>query len=133
MWKTPSTRWRVRVFFQQAARKLQTVSPQSGDSQTKGATFPQTGFHIPQPLVENISHLLLRICSEFGVDVGSDVAQVILQRYVGFEGIVNFIKAVNDGGMVPAKFPADLRQAHVGHGADKVHGNLSGFRRLFIF
>ena len=62
-----------------------------------------------------------------GIDIGGDVPDVILDGFVlGFQGGFHPADGVEDGGVVPVEFLADVGQAQVGQVPDEIHGDLPG-------
>ena len=75
-----------------------------------------------------ILHSELCILLKAGVNVCGNVADVVLGIGIAvFQGNLHLADGIENGGMVPGEFLADVGKRKVGQLADQVHGNLPGF------
>ena len=66
-----------------------------------------------------------RVFSLFAVDVGGDLLHLFGKGGVGAHRALHLVKRVQNSGVVPvAELLADVVQAHGGHTADEIHGDL---------
>ena len=67
------------------------------------------------------------------IDVGCNIPDVILHGAVAvFQGNFHLADGIENGGMVPGEFLADIGQGQIGQLPDQVHGHLPGFGGALI-
>lgn len=104
MWKSGESPTAATTFFPQPLCRNSTGFQQAPGKTFFRQVFNSFFFHIPQPLWKSL---------QAGIDVGSDVPNVVLQGggVPFFQGGIDFTNVIQNRSMVLAKFLTDVRQA----------------------